>query len=156
LTRRVSILAVGAALATGVAFAGATSAASTRSKHCRPWHHPLCKTTRSRPKPPPLPSRLEVDENDQGQPPQPYSLFPSHDPVGAGSVQFNVYNFGQDAHTFAVVSAAHQQVALAQAPANQPDTAVQVSVRLAPGTYTLECTLPGHAMLGMRATLTVK
>jgi uncharacterized cupredoxin-like copper-binding protein len=29
-------------------------------------------------------------------------------------------------------------------------------VTLKPGTYVLLCTLPGHAQLGMRATLTVK
>jgi plastocyanin len=43
-----------------------------------------------------------------------------------------------------------------QVPANQPETAVPVSVSLPPGTYTLECTLQNHAALGMRATLVVK
>ncbi len=103
-----------------------------------------------------LPRRLEVDENDQGQDPQPYSLAPSHNPVGAGTVQFNVYNFGQDQHTFAVLNSAGQQLAFAQVPADQPDSAVPVSVNLPPGTYTLECTLQNHAALGMRATLVVK
>jgi plastocyanin len=71
-------------------------------------------------------------------------------------VQFNVYNFGQDAHTFAVIDASGQELAFAQLPADQPDTAVPVSVNLPPGTYTLECTLQNHAMLGMRATLVVR
>jgi uncharacterized cupredoxin-like copper-binding protein len=103
-----------------------------------------------------LPSRLEVDENDQGQLPQPYTLRPSHNPVAAGAVHFNVYNFGEDPHTFAVLDASQHQLALVNVPANQSDTAVPVSVDLPPGTYTLECTLSGHAALGMRATLTVK
>jgi plastocyanin len=102
-----------------------------------------------------LPSRLEVDENDQGQLPQPYSLRPSHNPVAAGVVHFNVYNFGEDPHTFAVVDAS-SQLALAQVPAGQIDTAVAVTLTLTPGIYTLECTLLGHAALGMRATLTVR
>ena len=104
----------------------------------------------------PLASRLEVDENDQGQAPQPYSLYPSHNPVAAGQVQFNVYNFGEDPHTFAIVDSGGHQLAFAHVPANQPGTAVPISASLAPGTYTLECTLPGHVGLGMVATLTVK
>ena len=104
----------------------------------------------------PLPSRLEVDENDQGQAPQPYSLWPSHNPVAAGNVQFNVYNFGEDPHTFAIVDSGGHQLAFAHVPRFQPQTAVPVSATLAPGTYTLECTLPGHVGLGMVSTLTVK
>jgi plastocyanin len=151
-------------------------------QHCRPRrHHPCPKphkrrtkqhagATKTTPGPrtvataptsptvattPVLPSRLEVDENDQGVGPQPYSLTPSHDPVAAGTVQFNVYNFGQDDHTFAVKNAGGQQVAFVDVPANQSQTAVPVSLSLPPGHYTLECTLAGHAGLGMRATLTV-
>jgi plastocyanin len=127
---------------------------SHRARRCHRRHrHRRC----SRPTPSgPLPGRLEVDENDQGQPPQPYSLWPSHNPVAAGRVQFNVYDFGQDPHTFAVVNSGGHQLAFARVPANQPETAVPVSVSLPPGTYTLECTLPGHARLGMVATLTVR
>jgi plastocyanin len=147
-----------------------------RSHHrCVRWARPRHHKRRHKPKPkpaptrtttttttsttstaPPLPSRLEVDENDQGQLPQPYTLRPSHNPVAAGVVHFNVYNFGEDPHTFAVIDGSSHQLALAQVPANQTDTAVAVSVNLPPGTYTLECTLSGHAALGMRATITVK
>jgi plastocyanin len=130
---------------------------------CRPRHAPnpptsttTAATTTSTTPTAPLPSRLEVDENDQGQPPQPYSLWPSHNPVAAGKVQFNVYNFGQDPHTFAIVDSGGRQLAYARALANQPQTAVSLSVELPAGTYTLECTLSGHASLGMVATLTVK
>jgi plastocyanin len=106
--------------------------------------------------PAPLPSRLEVDENDLGSQPRPYSLYPTHNPVAAGTVEFNVYNFGQDPHTFAIEDSKHHQLAFADVPANQPQTAVQVSATLAPGHYTLLCTLTGHAALGMQATLLVK
>lgn len=103
-----------------------------------------------------MPRRLEIDENDQGELPKPYSLIPSHNPVAHGKVQFNVYNFGEDSHTFAIVDSKHHRRAFVTVPASQPDTAVPVSVKLARGTYVLECTLSGHAHLGMRATLAVK
>src|SRR5205807_2565615 len=105
------------------------------------------------PAPPALPSRLEVDENDQGPLPQPYSLLPSHNPVAAGTLQFNVYNFGQDPHTFAIFDGAGHRLALVDAPANESGTAIPVSVKLSAGRYTLECTRPGHAALGMPAVL---
>ena len=71
-------------------------------------------------------TRQEQRANDQGDPPQPYSLRPSYNPVAAGVVQFNVYNFGQDPHTFAVVDSGGHRLAFAHAPANQSQTAVPV------------------------------
>ena len=93
-----------------------------------------------------------MDENDTPS----YSLAPSHNPVGTGTVTFNVYNFGQDDHTFAVEDAKHNDLAYVNVPAGQPQAAVTVNAQLAPGTYTLLCTLPNHAALGMKATLTVQ
>ncbi|HEY2636338.1 MAG TPA: plastocyanin/azurin family copper-binding protein [Solirubrobacteraceae bacterium] len=37
-----------------------------------------------------------------------------------------------------------------------PGKTTTVTVRLAPGTYRLWCPVPGHAMAGMRGTLTVR
>jgi hypothetical protein len=103
--------------------------------------------------PPPLPSRLAVDEYEVPS----YRLHPSHNPVAAGTVEFNVYNFGMDPHTFAIRDAHGNQIGgVANVPANQPNTAVVVTADLAPGTYTLLCTLPNHAQLGMQATLTAQ
>jgi plastocyanin len=103
--------------------------------------------------PTPLPSRLAVDENDNPY----YTLHPTHNPVAAGSVEFNVYNLGMDDHTFAVDDAGGHHVSkVAQVPANHKDTAVTVTVNLAPGSYTLVCTLSGHAAAGMKAPLTVQ
>jgi plastocyanin len=82
--------------------------------------------------------------------------------VATGSVQFNIYNFGMDDHTFAIKdSAGHEIGATAKVPANNLQTAVTVTANLPPGTYTLYCTLkPGqpdsHFTLGMHATLTVR
>jgi plastocyanin len=185
LIRRVFLLLAVAVVALGLGTASAATHRSHRRcvkrshhrcvRYARPRHHK--RKHRAKPKPAPtrtttttttttasttattaqpLPSRLEVDENDQGQLPQPYTLRPSHDPVAAGDVHFNVYNFGEDPHTFAVLDASQHQLALVNVPANQSDTAVPVSVNLPAGTYTLECTLSGHAALGMRATLIVK
>jgi plastocyanin len=119
-------------------------------------------TTSTSTTPPPLPSRLEVDENDLGQLPQPYSLTPSHNPVATGKVEFNVYNFGMDDHTFAIRDLAGRQIgSTVRIPAGQQQTDVIVNATLAPGTYTLYCTLKAgqsdsHFALGMHATLTVK
>lgn len=119
----------------------------------KPPHQPTTTTTTvTSTTPAALPSRLAVDENDTPA----YSLNPSHNPVAQGTVTFNVYNFGQDAHTFAVEDSASHELAFASVPAGQPQTAVTVNATLAPGTYTLLCTLPGHAALGMRASLTVQ
>lgn len=171
-----AILGVGTAAVLGLATAAVSAPRSHPAKRChRRRHHRRCtprhpkppKPKPPKPKPPgsppttpspsgPLPSRLEVDENDQGQPPQPYSLRPSHNPVASGAVQFNIYNFGQDPHTFAILDSGGHQLAFAEVPADQPQTSVPVTAHLPPGTYRLECTLPGHASLGMVATLTVK
>ena len=164
--RRAAVLTLAAILGSGTAAVSAPQHHPTKHrpppKHCkhRRKHHRCPKpapkpTTPTKPSGP-LPSRLEVDENDQGQPPRPYSLWPSHNPVASGTVQFNVYNFGQDPHTLAIVNSSGQRRAFVRVPANQPQTAVPVNAKLPPGTYTLKCTLAGHASLGMVATLTVK
>lgn len=85
--------------------------------------------------------------------------------MATGTVQFNLYNFGQDPHTFAIFDHSGHRVALIDAgggslqlaslPAGQSDNAVAVSARLPAGTYTLECTLYDHAARGMKSTLNV-
>src|SRR5437588_374503 len=80
-----------------------------------------------------VPSRLAVDENDRVG----YSLIPSYLRVAAGTVRFNVYNYGGDDHTFAIVAGTDwqsgQRLADVTVPAHQPGTAVPVSADLAPG-----------------------
>lgn len=158
------------ALIAGLSFGtAARSVPRHHHRHCHRAHHrrhcpparPRRPTAPSRPPTPAttttttpnghLPSRLEVDENDQ-----PYSLYPSHNPVAAGHVQFNVYNFGQDDHNFAIFDSSGHLLATATVPAGHPDGAVAVSAKLPAGSYRLECTLPGHAALGMRASLSVR
>jgi uncharacterized cupredoxin-like copper-binding protein len=93
-----------------------------------------------------LPRRLGVDENE-------YSVYPSYDPVGSGRVEFHVTNFGMDAHDFSIRDTAGS--VLSSTPLGPGEKAL-VTVRLAPGQYTLFCSLSDHEALGMRARLTVR
>jgi plastocyanin len=95
---------------------------------------------------PPLPRRLGVDENE-------YSVYPTHNPVGAGSVEFDVTNFGMDAHDFSIRTS--KGAVLSSTPLASRASAV-VAVRLRPGRYTLFCSLLDHEARGMRATLVVR
>jgi plastocyanin len=77
--------------------------------------------------------------------------------LAAGTIHFNVYNFDQDPHTFAVEDSNGQQVGSTIAiAAGNPGTPVTLTVDLPPGTYTLYCTLPQHAAEGMQTTIVVK
>lgn len=83
-----------------------------------------------------------------------WALDLSQQEVPAGMVVFTVSNEGQFAHNFAVQDSTG---VLAKTPnfskADGPQT---LEVELAPGTYTVICTLPGHASRGQQATLVVK
>jgi plastocyanin len=94
----------------------------------------------------PLPRRLGVDERE-------YWVYPTHNPVASGRVEFDVTNFGMDMHDFSVRDA-HDNV-LSSTPLASGATAV-VSIKLTPGRYTLFCSLSNHEALGMHARLTVK
>jgi plastocyanin len=97
-------------------------------------------------RPEPLPRRLGVDEKE-------YSVYPTHNPVGAGSVEFDVTNFGMDAHDFSIRNAGG--AVLSSTPlASRASTVVTLS--LPRGSYTLYCSLSDHESLGMRATLVVR
>jgi plastocyanin len=107
--------------------------------------------------PPPLPHGTEVDERATGQQSPFYALNANERTLAAGNVRFNVYNFDQDPHTFAIADAGGQQLTGAvQVPAGHPGTPVAVTFNLPPGTYVLFCTLPQHAAAGMKTTIVVK
>ncbi|MGH2851286.1 MAG: plastocyanin/azurin family copper-binding protein [Solirubrobacteraceae bacterium] len=107
--------------------------------------------------PPPLPSGTEVDERATGLQSPFYAMGANERTLAAGAIHFNVYNFDQDPHTFAVEDAGGQQVgSTVQVSAGHPGTPVSVTVDLPPGTYTLFCTLPQHAADGMETTIVVK
>ena len=103
------------------------------------------------------PDGTEVDETATGRQSPYYALTPYESTLAAGTIHFNVYNYDQDPHTFAIADAhGHQISATTQVPAGQTETPVTVTASLRPGIYVLYCTLPQHAALGMKATIVVK
>ena len=78
----------------------------------------------------------------------------SQSEVPAGKVKITVTNAGQMRHNLTVTDASGS---LAQTPTfSSSEGAQTLEVDLKPGTYTLLCSLPGHAQRGQQTTLTVK
>jgi len=99
----------------------------------------------------------EVDELATGRSSPFYAMNAYEPTLAAGTVHFNVYNYDQDPHTFAIADVHGTQLsATFQVPAGHSGTPVTVTATLAPGTYVLYCTLPQHAADGMRTTIVVK
>lgn len=75
--------------------------------------------------------------------------------VAAGTVRFVVGNTGQFPHNFTIKDASGTVLSKTPnfAAAQGPQT---VEVTLAPGTYTVYCSLPGHEQRGQKNTLVVK
>ena len=99
---------------------------------------------------PQLPSGLTVDETE-------FALRPSKTLVAAGTVRLRVYNRGEDDHNLVV----HERDGTPHIVSLRPAEAGTISVRLAPGTYTLVCNLfagtpDSHEAKGMTTTLTVR
>jgi uncharacterized cupredoxin-like copper-binding protein len=71
--------------------------------------------------------------------------------VRAGAITFLARNNGAIPHDFAIQGqgVAHKIALL------KPGHTASLTVDLKPGTYTYKCTVPGHALLGMKGTLTV-
>jgi Copper binding proteins, plastocyanin/azurin family len=92
--------------------------------------------------PPSYPSRTRVVLKE-------WSVTSSYIVMKAGALEFNVDNLGEDDHNLSIKNR-DDTVAV---PPGGSDT---LTVTLAPGTYTLYCSLPGHEDAGMRTTLTVK
>ncbi|HET8893278.1 MAG TPA: hypothetical protein VFM96_04195 [Gaiellaceae bacterium] len=72
----------------------------------------------------------------------------------AGTITFSIRNAGHITHQFDVSGGG--LTAIAKAGAIRPGTTKSLTVKLAGGTVKVWCPLPGHAALGMRATLRVK
>lgn len=93
------------------------------------------------------PARLQVVARE-------YSYTLSRQTVPAGPVIIEFVNAGQDPHNFNAVPAGGGDTAAAFG-LTQPGTHADQEFTFAPGTYTLFCSLPNHAAMGMMATLTV-
>jgi len=99
---------------------------------------------------PQLPTGLTVDESE-------WALRPSKTLVAAGTVRLRVYNRGEDDHNLVV----HEKNGTPHIVSLRPAEAGTISVRLAPGTYSLVCNLfagtpDSHEAKGMKTTLTVR
>jgi len=71
--------------------------------------------------------------------------------AAAGTITFVVQNAGHAPHNFAIKGNGVEE----QIPVLEPGQSTTLTVELSPGTYEYECAVPGHAMAGMRGTLTV-
>jgi uncharacterized cupredoxin-like copper-binding protein len=91
------------------------------------------------------PSRVQVVEKE-------YFLTLSRLRVPGGKVIMQVVNFGMDNHDLVVQNKAGKTWKFAVL---SPNSHATKTLTLAPGKYTLSCSLPGHRQLGMVATLTV-
>lgn len=102
------------------------------------------------PPPPRYPSRTSVDLTDDDA--NGWRVTPAYRVLGAGTVEFNATNLGMDDHDFSVRLG---DAVLATVPLAPGDSG-SVSVVMAPGVYTLYCSLPTHEQLGMRADVTIR
>ena len=81
-----------------------------------------------------------------------YSLILSTRKGAVGPTRFVVKNTGKLAHAFAI---AGPGVKTKKTKTIKPGASATLNVTLRSGTYTVWCPMPGHAALGMKATVTV-
>ena len=70
--------------------------------------------------------------------------------VKAGKVKFELENAGAVEHSFVIVGTDKKLEAV------QPGKSGELEVDLKPGTYQIECDIPGHKEAGMTMTIVVK
>ncbi len=69
----------------------------------------------------------------------------------AGVITFHVTNNGSHNHNFKIEGMGIEKELPSDLP---PDSTADLTVPLAPGTYDVDCPIIGHAMLGMRLSVT--
>ena len=84
-----------------------------------------------------------------------FSLTLSRPSVSAGTTVVELVNAGQDEHNLHIRPAAGGPD-VGAFPTVLPSHHLDQEFNLAPGTYTLYCSIPGHEALGMKATFTVQ
>ncbi len=94
---------------------------------------------------PVYPSRTGVDLDE-------WVVRSSYRTLRAGTIDFNAANLGEDDHNLSVRAGSKDYGRLDLAPGDA-DT---LKLTLAPGTYTLYCSLQGHEEMGMRTDITVR
>ena len=96
---------------------------------------------------PPAPAHVEITAEDS----EGFRFVLSRSSVPAGKTIIEFVHHGQDENN---LNAAEEVVgSLPNTPSNDH---LSLTVNLKPGSYTLFCSLPGHAAKGMKATLTVE
>ena len=95
----------------------------------------------------PAPARVQVVAKE-------YSFGLSRVQVKHGPVVLELANFGEDPHDLRLQRAGARHIAGLGVIA--PGKRAELSVRLAPGRYSLWCSVANHRQLGMRATLIVR
>jgi type IV secretory pathway VirB10-like protein len=97
------------------------------------------------PDPVKYPSRTGVDLSE-------WIVRPTYRTLATGRVVFSTANLGEDDHNLSVRSGGTEYGKVDVAPGDTGSLVLQ----LAPGTYTLYCSLQGHEELGMRADISVR
>ncbi len=81
-----------------------------------------------------------------------YAITLSISTVNAGMVTFNVKNSGPSAHNFNVQANGEEKGVMTL----DPGATKTLTLDLKAGSYIFRCNIPGHDLLGMKGTLTVK
>jgi plastocyanin len=92
------------------------------------------------------PSRAQVVERE-------YSLTLSRLQLHAGTATIEIVNMGQDPHDLRVQRTGARHIA--GTPVVAPGHRAELSLKLAPGRYSVWCSVADHRARGMRATLVV-
>jgi len=95
----------------------------------------------------PAPARVQVVAKE-------YSFGLSRLQVKHGAAVLELANFGQDPHDLRLQRVGARHIAGLGVVA--PGARAELSVNLAPGRYSLWCSVANHRQLGMRATLVVR
>lgn len=103
--------------------------------------------------PTPVPQAVKKEGQQVGIKLSEWAILPTNLTVPPGQVTFVVSNDGQYPHNLAVQS---NGTDLGKTPDFKKEEGTKsLKLDLQPGTYTIICTLPGHADKGMKGTLTV-
>ena len=143
-------------------------------KRCKKWRRQQDKpgpvmpvTPDPVPEPEPDPPVVAPDDPGTTPPPEPaplgrlgvraeeFKLTLSRTSLAAGDALVELQNFGEDPHDLRIAPSGGGPFA-ASFPEIDPGTRYKAQVTLAPGSYKLYCSLPGHEAMGMRAALTVE
>jgi plastocyanin len=105
----------------------------------------------AKPTAPSTPAHVEVTAEDS----EGFRFVLSRSSVPAGKTIIEFVNHGEDEHNLNAAQGSEGEVvgSLPNTPSNDH---LSLTVNLKPGSYTLFCSLPGHAAKGMKATLTVE